>query len=317
MHRDFSRAGGGLPLGARRRAARERARTSTTSSPQGYWVFTRHDAVATSTRRRRSSPASRSRRGSPNPIYRFVPTQIDAPDHIKYRRILNPWFSPRAMEAAEPMMRELCRRLVEDVVAEGRCDFVDGVRAALPDRGVPERDRRRPCPTPSSSSQWVEDFFSGFGGDPAGAGGDGARRSARCASTGSSARRAPRASRSRARATSPRTCSTRPSTTSRWTDAEMLDMLHRARRSPASTPRAPSSGTCSATSPTHPEHRQTLIDDPELDPARGRGGAALLHDHLRRRAQGHARHRVPRRAAQAGRHGLRARVRAPTAIRAH
>ena len=56
----------------------------------------------------------------PNPIYRFVPTQVDAPDHIKYRRILNPWFSPKAMEAAAPMMRELCRSFIEPLVAKGR-----------------------------------------------------------------------------------------------------------------------------------------------------------------------------------------------------
>ena len=51
--------------------------------------------------------------------YRFVPTQVDAPDHIKYRRILNPWFSPKAMEAAAPMMRELCRSFIEPLVAKG------------------------------------------------------------------------------------------------------------------------------------------------------------------------------------------------------
>ena len=80
----------------------------------------------------------------PDPIYRFVTTQIDAPDHIKYRRIVNPWFSPRAMDAAEARMRELCRRLVADLAASGGCDFVNGFALALPDRGVPERDRHRP-----------------------------------------------------------------------------------------------------------------------------------------------------------------------------
>jgi membrane protein len=42
-------------------------------------------------------------------LYRFVPTQIDPPDHIQYRRILNPWFSPRAIDDAEARMRTLCR----------------------------------------------------------------------------------------------------------------------------------------------------------------------------------------------------------------
>jgi cytochrome P450 len=96
-----------------------------------------------------------------------VPTQIDAPDHIKYRRIVNPWFSPRAMEAAEPAMRALCRQLVEEVAARGACDFVTefGLRfpteAFLSVAGIDTADA-------DLFVEWVEDFFSGFGGDPAG-----------------------------------------------------------------------------------------------------------------------------------------------------
>ena len=43
----------------------------------------------------------------PNPPYRFVPTQIDPPEHIKYRQLLNPKFSPGAVNAAEPRAREI------------------------------------------------------------------------------------------------------------------------------------------------------------------------------------------------------------------
>ena len=61
---------------------------------------------------------------------------------------------------------------------------------------------------------WVEDFFSGFGGDPAGLEAmakalDGIRE------YWVAALAERRATRRRARATSPRTCSTRPSTTAR------------------------------------------------------------------------------------------------------
>ena len=74
----------------------------------GYWVFTRHDAVKDIYKTPEIFSSESITPWEPNPIYRFVPTQVDAPDHIKYRRILNPWFSPKAMEAAAPMMRELC-----------------------------------------------------------------------------------------------------------------------------------------------------------------------------------------------------------------
>ena len=68
---------------------------------QGYWVFTRHDAVRDIYKTPELFSSESITPWQPDPIYRFVPTQIDAPDHIKYRRIVNPWFSPRAMDAAE------------------------------------------------------------------------------------------------------------------------------------------------------------------------------------------------------------------------
>ena len=108
----------------------------------GYWVFTRHDAVKDIYKTPEIFSSESITPWEPNPIYRFVPTQVDAPDHIKYRRILNPWFSPKAMEAAAPMMRELCAGYIEPLVVEGAVRLHRGVRAAVSDRGVPERDRR-------------------------------------------------------------------------------------------------------------------------------------------------------------------------------
>ena len=104
----------------------------------------------------------------PDPIYRFVPTQIDAPDHIKYRRIVNPWFSPRAMDAAEPSDARA-------LPAAGRGSRGDGRHAT----SSPEFALRFPTEAflsvigidPADADlfvPWVEDFFSGFGGDPAG-----------------------------------------------------------------------------------------------------------------------------------------------------
>ena len=79
------------------------------SYAQGYWVFTRHEAVREIYKNPDIFSSESITPWQPDPIYRLVPTQIDAPDHIKYRRVLNPWFSPRAMDAAEPLIRDLCR----------------------------------------------------------------------------------------------------------------------------------------------------------------------------------------------------------------
>ncbi|MEA2141790.1 MAG: hypothetical protein QOI64_220 [Solirubrobacteraceae bacterium] len=132
---------------------------------QGYWVFTRHDAVRDIYKTPDLFSSESITPWQPEPIYRFVPTQIDAPDHIKYRRILNSWFAPRAIDAAEDRMRALCRRLVEDAAPEGGCDFVNGFALRFPTEaflsiiGIDPSEADLFVPL-------VEDFFAGFGGDP-------------------------------------------------------------------------------------------------------------------------------------------------------
>src|SRR5690349_22412188 len=91
---------------------------------QGYWIFTRYEQVRDMYQHPEIFSSESITPWEPDPGYRFVPTQVDAPDHIKYRRILNPWFSPKAMEAAAPMMRELCKGFIEPLVPKGRCDFI-------------------------------------------------------------------------------------------------------------------------------------------------------------------------------------------------
>jgi cytochrome P450 len=75
-----------------------------------------------------------------------IPTQIDPPDHGKYRQILNPLLSPRVVAALEPRMRALAAELIDAIVGAGRCDFLDGFAVPYPSlifvplMGLPESD---------------------------------------------------------------------------------------------------------------------------------------------------------------------------------
>jgi cytochrome P450 len=137
-------------------------------SDGGYWVFTRHEAVRDIYKTPEVFSSESITPWEPNPIYRFVPTQVDAPDHIKYRRILNPWFSPKAMEAAAPMMRQICRGFLRPLVAKGSCDYIEEFALRFPTAafltviGVP-------ISYTELFTGWVDSFFGGFGGDPEGA----------------------------------------------------------------------------------------------------------------------------------------------------
>ena len=167
LHRDFSPP---QPAGCHWQLAKELRDGSPVyfnTFAQGYWIFTRHEAVKDMYKQPEIFSSESITPWEPNPIYRFVPTQIDAPDHIKYRRIVNPWFSPRAIDAAEDRLRALCRGLVEEVAPKGECDFVTGFALRFPTEaflsviGIDPKDA-------DLFVRWVEDFFGGFSGDPAG-----------------------------------------------------------------------------------------------------------------------------------------------------
>ena len=134
---------------------------------QGYWVFTRHDAVRDMYKNPQIFSSESITPWEPEPIYRFVPTQIDEPDHITYRRIVNAWFSPRAVDRAQPEIRGICRALVQKVAPAGGCDFVADFALRYPTAmflrfiGLDTADT-------DQFVAWVEDFFGGFSGDPAG-----------------------------------------------------------------------------------------------------------------------------------------------------
>jgi cytochrome P450 len=166
MHEDFSRARAAGTHWQWADELREGSPVYFNTFAQGYWMFTRHDAVRDIYKTPEVFSSESFTPWEPEPIYRFVPTQIDPPDHIKYRRILNPWFSPRAIDQAEPMMRELCRKLVAKTAPLGGCNFVNEFALRFPTEaflaviGVDTADA-------DMFVRWVEDFFAGFGGDAA------------------------------------------------------------------------------------------------------------------------------------------------------
>jgi cytochrome P450 len=264
MHRDFApeqQAGCHWELADE---LRESSPVFFNSFAQGYWIFTRHDAVRDIYKTPELFSSESITPWQPDPIYRFVPTQIDAPDHIKYRRIVNPWFSPRAMEAAEPAMRDLCRRLVEDVAPTGQCDFVTEFALRFPTEaflsvaGIDPADADLFVP-------WVEDFFSGFSGDPAGLEAmtkalEGIREYWVAALDERRGEPEPREG-DLASHLLHATFDDRP-----LTDAELLDMLTVLVLAGLDTTRA-TLGYIFWHLAMHPEHRRRLVEEPELIPA--------------------------------------------------
>jgi cytochrome P450 len=82
--------------------------------------------------------------GLPVPL---IPVAVDPPDHLKYRRILDPMLAPRVINAMEDELRAQVRELVEAFASTGSCDIVADIAKLYPTQvfltliGLPLEDR--------------------------------------------------------------------------------------------------------------------------------------------------------------------------------
>ena len=81
----------------------------------------------------------------------LIPLQIDPPEHAKYRRILDPLFTPREMARREPRVAELVNEMIDRFADRGECRLPRGVRGTAPVHRFPAVARAaagRPRPIP-------------------------------------------------------------------------------------------------------------------------------------------------------------------------
>jgi cytochrome P450 len=76
----------------------------------------------------------------------LIPLSIDPPDHAKYRRMLDPEFSPKKMTALEPEARKLVNEIIDGFADKGACEFHEDFATPLPSTiflalvGLPQSD---------------------------------------------------------------------------------------------------------------------------------------------------------------------------------
>jgi len=63
---------------------------------------------------------------------RLNPIEIDPPAHHGYRRILNPFFTPKAVAGLDDSVRQTCRDLIAGFADRGGCDFIEDFAVPFP-----------------------------------------------------------------------------------------------------------------------------------------------------------------------------------------
>ena len=126
----------------------------------GFWVITKYDDVVTVGRDGTTFSSAQKRggvvglEGRAEDYGNFeqggnLMLTMDAPEHTRYRKLVNRGFTPRQMRMLEPHIRELTNKILDEVIERGECDFVVDVAAELPLQiiaemiGVPQEDRHK------------------------------------------------------------------------------------------------------------------------------------------------------------------------------
>lgn len=84
--------------------------------------------------------------GSPLPL---VPISFDPPEHTRFRKILQPFFSPKTLNEMLPSLQKQALDIIDDVVTRGECEVVADIAIPYPSQvfltlfGLPLEDRDR------------------------------------------------------------------------------------------------------------------------------------------------------------------------------
>jgi cytochrome P450 len=127
---------------------RQRCPVAHSEAHEGFWTFSRHTDVErgfTDGERYTTVPTVTI---PVNPAaVPILPLQADPSVHRDYRRILDPFFRPRAVARYEEGIRQVTNELIDAFIERGSCEFVEDFARPLPGRfifrsflGLPESE---------------------------------------------------------------------------------------------------------------------------------------------------------------------------------
>jgi hypothetical protein len=114
----------------------------------GYYYLTRREDVLTALRNPKvfSSRLALQPPGSPIPV---LPLAFDPPEHTRYRKILQPFFSPYGLSKSRPVLVRHAAEMIDAIAAKGECEAMKDLARLYPFQvfldlyGLPLEDRDR------------------------------------------------------------------------------------------------------------------------------------------------------------------------------
>ena len=139
----------GLPMAVDRHAGWKALRdTGRVVFVDGWFYLSHRDDVLAALRNPElfSSKKAFDVLGSPLPL---VPISFDPPEHTRFRKMLQPFFSPHTLAVMLPSLQKQAIDIIDDVVTKGDCEVVADIAIPYPSQvfltlfGLPLKDRDR------------------------------------------------------------------------------------------------------------------------------------------------------------------------------
>jgi cytochrome P450 len=130
-------------------------------SPRGWYMLVSSEAAEFALKHPGLFSSKRAFDMAGSPLA-MVPIAFDPPEHTRYRRVLQPFFSPRGIASWLPMVHALAGELIDGFAASGECDLVADLAVPLPAQvfltlfGLPLEDRDR-------LNAWKDALVNNFG----------------------------------------------------------------------------------------------------------------------------------------------------------
>lgn len=119
------------PIGAYR-SIRDRCPVAWTDAHGGYWVPTQYADIWAVARDDQTFSSARTPYGGDGTAFIIpkrpgavqLPIELDPPDSVPYRRLLNPILTTTAVDALKPVISEITTSTIDSFIELGRCDLV-------------------------------------------------------------------------------------------------------------------------------------------------------------------------------------------------
>ncbi|MET0324836.1 MAG: cytochrome P450 [Ilumatobacteraceae bacterium] len=102
--------------------------------------------------------------GDPDPVYKWIPSNVNPPQHVQYRQILNRAFGPAAVARAEPTTRQYAREAIEAIRDRGHADLMSEFASLYPTRVFLEAVDL-PWEEAPMFTTWADTIFDGLIGN--------------------------------------------------------------------------------------------------------------------------------------------------------